>query len=618
MKNYFKLSLLAALLLAFGCSPEPLVTDENLEAVNHKYRNGENDSNASLKVFARGAAIKGANGIDIGPDGRLYIASVNGGEIVVMNKKNGKIINRIKDKVVSPDDLIFSPDGSTLYWTDILVGEIGRMDMATGIVTKQSVAGGVNPIRFSEDGRLFTALDFLGDGLYELDPDLIEPPRLIISCPEGFGLGFFNSFDTRMEGDKLILYGPLFALNIVIAIDVDAIPDNTIFPADLSGLFSPPIRIVAGNLVDSDIINPAAAKFGPDGMLYVLDQAGKVWKVNPDGEDDKTIFTTLQPGLDNMTFDEDGSLYMTNNDEGWVAKILPNGHARILSRGGMIVPQGLAVLPGKNKQDAVFVADIFRLREFNGRSGQQVNGFKGYLIPGENTLTLPFTLSADGDNLVVSSWFGGVVQVWDPETDKAVEQFAMAVPIDAVRVNGEIAVADLGLGGVVWATDNTPILPLAVASGLATDGETLWAADWATGEIWQIDFDGNTPKPPVIVASGLSFPEGLALDEDENLLVVETGESRLSSIDLCSGEVSTIAEGLELSGPAPQDYPGAFPPTWFFDGVAVGPSGDIYVSGGGKNVIYRIAAKKGKKNHDGHGHGRDRGRRNGHGHGRGH
>ena len=59
----------------------------------------------------------------------------------------------------------------------------------------QMVAPGVNPITFSDNGRLFVALDFLGDALYELDPDLRTAPRLIVS-----DLGFLNGMDWGPDG----------------------------------------------------------------------------------------------------------------------------------------------------------------------------------------------------------------------------------------------------------------------------------------------------------------------------------------------------------------------------------------------------------------------------------
>lgn len=589
-KTFWGLTSLSLFLLAFSCSPDAVVeTNENLESINAK-------SNTSiLKTLVKGAALKAANGIDIGPDGNLYVASVNGQNITVMNKNSGKIIRQISEGVDGPDDLVFSPNGDFLYWTDILTGFVRRLDMNTGDIAEQFVAPGVNPIRFSQDGRLFVALDFLGDGLYELDPEFNDAPRHIIKCPTGFCLGFFNSFDTRMEDGDLYLYGPLFALNLVIKIKVDAIPDETVFnDPTFSFLFQDPFSIVAGSLGESDLSNPAAVKFGPDGMLYVLDQAGKFWKVNPDGINDKTLISALQPGLDNMTFDDDGSLYMTNNDEGWVAEILTNGQARFLSPGGIIRPQGLVAMEGSNNQDVLFEADLFSLRKFNGTNGQQLARYKGFLIPeSPNSLILPMNLSPDGENLVVSSWFSGAVQVWNPQ-DQSVENIPYGsddiqrVPIDAVRVNGDILISDLFLGGVVKQGESTPIVPLVVASGLASDGETLWAADWATGVIFQVTIDAGTTNITPI-AEGLSFPEGLALDQEGRLLVVETGTSSLLRIDLANeNEITTLVDGLKLSEGG---LGNAAPPTWFFDGVAVGPSGDIYVTGGGTNVIYKIKAK---------------------------
>jgi len=595
MKNFIKGAVLAVLLVTYSCSTDPVPEpQENLTAVNAK------SQKSILKTLVKGAALNAANGIDVGPDGNLYIASVNGQNITVMNKNSGKIINRFgpANGVLGPDDLTFGPDG-TLYWTDILTGFVGRMTADGQQLGYQFVAPGVNPVRFSDDGRLFVALDFLGDGLYELDPELNDPPRQIISCPDGFGLGFFNSFDTRVEDGRLMLYGPLFALNLVIAIDVDAIPTGTVFPEDLSGLFgalaSGVIRIVAGSFVDSDIFNPAAAKFGPDGLLYVLDQAGKVWKVNPEGEDDKTLFTTLQPGLDNMSFAEDGTLYMTNNDEGWVAEIMPNGQARYLSPGGMILPQGLAVVPGPNNQDRLFEADLFNLRQFNGTSGRLEQSFRGNLINATLELPiLPMNISAAGDKLVVSSWFSGAVQLWDVTTNPATvvpgNTYALPVPIDAVQINGNIYVSDFGLGGVVNASNPSTVIKTLVASGLATDGSTLWAADFETGEIWEVDLSGG---PGIVVASGLEGPEGLALDLEGRLLVIESVAGRLSRIDLSVAtssprdNVTVLVEDLDLFGPGLGS-----PPTWGFDGVAVGPSGDIYVSGTGKTVIYKIQKNK--------------------------
>ncbi|WP_235537753.1 hypothetical protein [Sediminicola sp. YIK13] len=590
-------------MMIFSCSPELDLEADNLEATNAK-------SNKSvLKTLVEGASLNGANGLDVGPDGNLYVASVSGQNITVMNKNSGKIIRRLSEFVNSPDDLVFSPDGEYIYYTDILTGFVGKITPDGSLEGYQEVAPGVNPVRFSEPNpndpeskpRLFVALDFLGDGIYELNPETLEP-RPIILCPGGFCLGFFNSFDTRWENGRLWLYGPLFALNAVIAIDIDAFATGSEFPdflgALLAGLADERIRIVAGDpFGPSDLFNPAAAKFGPDGMLYVLDQAGKFFKVNPDEEDDKTLISTLDPGLDNMTFDDDGSLYMTNNDEGWVAEILDNGQPRFLSPGGIIRPQGLVAMEGANNQEVLYEADLFNLRKFNGTNGRQLEQFKGFLIPeGPESLILPMNLSPDGDKIVVSSWFSGAVQVWDPSGEEDPENInygpiiPQLAPIDAVRVNGDIYISDFFAGGIVKQGEAIPVVELG-ASGLASDGVKLWAADYNTGNIYEVDLS-TEPPTKFTVAEGLSKPEGLALDHEGRLLVVETGTSSLLRFDFSDRSniiKTTLAEGLEFDTGG---IDGGAPATFFFDAVAVGPSGDIYVTGGGSNVIYKISQNK--------------------------
>jgi sugar lactone lactonase YvrE len=534
-----------------------------------------------MKVIAKGATLHGTNGIRFGPDGHLYIASVVGSEIIVMNKLNGKIINRFGPEVGVgfPDDLAFGPDGS-IYWTELLIGFVGRMT-PDGAVTKQFLAPGVNPITFSPDGRLFVGLCFLGDGLYELDPNLIEPPRPIIEAtPDNpYPLGFLNAFDFGPDGR---LYGPLFAAGMVISLDVGDPGD----PPSASPWTDGTIQVVA-----TGFTWPAAAKFNPNsGQLTVLDQTGEVFSVNH-LTGTKTVIATLEDGLDNLAFDSKGNLYISNADHGWIAQLLPSGQARTISKGGMINAQGVAVVSGPDGKDVVFVADFFRLRTFNGLTGKTGVNYKGHLMqnPSIPSLTMPQTVSVDGDNLIISGWFGSAVQVWNPELDLVLEHYPMPVPVNAIRFQDDIVVADLGLGGVVWASDLTMILPMDgvnvfLPAGLLTNGEILWVADWAAGIVWQIAFDGKNPLAPMPIAFGLANPEGMALDTDGSLLVMEAGAGRISSIDPATGIVSVVVDGLSpgLQGPE------GFPPTYGFDGLAVGPSGAIYFTDNANSALYRI------------------------------
>ncbi|TVQ10088.1 MAG: hypothetical protein EA361_14515 [Bacteroidetes bacterium] len=534
-----------------------------------------------MRVIAKGAPIHGANGINFGPDGNLYIASVAGREIIVMNKLNGKIIKRLgPDQGVDvPDDLVFGPDGS-LYWTEILIGNVGRMT-PEGVVTKQFLAPGVNPITFSPDGRLFVGLCFLGDGLYELDPELIAPPRPIIEATPAnpYPLGFLNAFNFGPDGR---LYGPVFAAGLVISVDVGALGD----PPSPSPWTDGTIQVVA-----TGFTYPAAAKFAPNGQLIVVDQTGEVFSVNH-LTGDKTVITTLEDGLDNLAFDSGGRMYISNADHGWIVQLLPSGQGRTISIGGMINAQGVAVLQGPDGKDVVFVADLFRLRTFNGLTGKTGVNYKGHLVQSPlspPSMTMPQTVSPDGENLIISSWFGSAVQLWNPETDQVLEHYPMPVPVNAIRFQDDIVVADLGLGGVVWASDFSMILPMDgvnvfAPSGLVTNGDILWVADWATGIVWQIAFDGKTPQAPVPVAFGVANPEGMAMDIDGSLLIMEAGAGRISRIDPATGAVSVVVDGLTpgLQGPA-----GA-PPTWGFDGLAVGPSGAIYFTDNANSALYRI------------------------------
>jgi sugar lactone lactonase YvrE len=187
---------------------------------------------------------------------------------------------------------------------------------------------------------------------------------------------------------------------------------------------------------------------------------------------------------------------------------------------------------------------------------------------------------------VVSSWIGSQVQVWDPQARKVVEKHTnLAAPLDAIRYYGDLVVSELSTHSVIRLNSTgraTLTSSLVVPAGLAASQGDLWVADWATGMVWQIMAAGAPVQIPV--AKGLAGPEGLAVDQDGSLLVVESRAGRLARIDRKTGEVTTMAEGLELGASGAPNWP----PTWAFNGVAVGTSGAIYVTGDKANVLYRL------------------------------
>jgi sugar lactone lactonase YvrE len=514
----------------------------------------QSNGTVTVKTLVEGAQIHGTNGMAFDEEGNLYIASALGREIIIMDPKTGKILDRYgpEDGVDGPDDLAFGPDGS-LYWTDIVTGEVGRRT-PDGNVTKQFVAPFVNPITFSDDGRLFVAQAFLGDGLYEIDPEMESPPVLILG--EGNPALHLNAMDFGPDGK---LYAPRQQLNQLVRIDVDT-AEVEILTDEFEG----------------------SCKFDSQGRLHVGSD-DRVLRFDPATGEVTVVAVLPSDGGDNIVFDSEDNLFVSNFRDGSVHAILPNGKSREISPGGMIAPGGIAVLPDAHAGESVYVADFWTVRGYDGLNGQPgING-RGFFFDS------PLTAAADGENLILTSYFGNTVEVWNPTTQQILEIYEFAVPLNAIRFGPDLIVAELGTGSVVRldassGNRSTIASGLFVPSGLAAYEENLWVADWATGMVWQLVVEGTVLAQPMAVASNLNQPEGLAVMDASNLLVVESGTGRVSRIDLTSGMVSTVADGLAIGEPA---APG-WPPTWFFNGITVGQDGDIFVTGDIDNVIYRI------------------------------
>ncbi len=504
------------------------------------------------EVLVQGAQIRSPNGIKVGPDGNLYVASAMEQAILILDPDTGEILKRLGPEVGvdNPDDLAFGPDGS-IYWTDFFRGSVGRL-APDGATSSQMVAPGVNPVAVAADGRVFVALAFLGDALYELDPELAAPPQLLAE-----GLGGLNSFEFGADG---MLYAPVMDTGAVVRIDVD----------------SDPIQI---ETVAEGLDGPVAVKFDAQGNLFAVASPGIV-RVDPAMGAVEPV-ASIPYSLDNFAIDEEDRLFVSLLTEGTIAEVMADGTLRMLGATGLVLPGGLTVLPTA-EGETVYVGDFWMLRQFDGTTGAVLADPLG--IPGGS-------VAVDGEDLVLTNYFVNVVAVWNPQTGEMLETyFDFAVPLNAVRFQGDLIVVEAGTSSVVRAEGADPTqretiaAGLALPAGLATDGDNLWVSDWATGTVWQIAAGGDVLPEPKLIAEGLAQPEGMAATPDGRLLVTETGTGRLLAIDLATGAVSTVAVGLGFDTVAPEGQP----PTGIMSSVAVGPSGAIYVTGDEANVVYRI------------------------------
>ncbi len=487
----------------------------------------------SIEVLATGAEISGANGMHFSPDGRLFVASVIGSELVVLDPESGEILERLADGIDGPDDIAFNAAGD-FYWTSILTGEVGGIRASGERVTAATLTPGVNPITFSDDGRLFVSQCFFDDKLFELDPAGIGPPRLI-SDQLGPGCGL-NGMDWGPDGR---LYGPRWFREQVVSFDVDE--------GDM--------RIEA-----TGFKVPAAVKFDSEGVLHVLDTlAGSVIRV---ANGKQTVVADLEPGLDNLAFDENDRLFVSSFVDGSVSRVNADGSMVRLLPGGMAHPGGIAARVGAGVVE-LLVADLHALRAFDGMSGEARWIERNVLGVGE--LGSVLAVAVDGNDLLLTSFTDNNVRIWDTEERRTRARIDnLQMPVSAVRYSGDILVTEYLAGHVKMIGSD---LPRVMASGLQaptdllTDGDRLWVSDRAAGTVLQIGAGGERMEP-VVLAANLEAPEGLALWRGR--VLVREGES--GRVYLLGDEAPQLLVTLGAGSPPASD---AQPPSMVLNDIVV-------------------------------------------------
>ncbi|PWE76494.1 hypothetical protein XF30_06575 [Bradyrhizobium sp. SUTN9-2] len=507
-----------------------------------------------------GSAFHGVHGLGVDKAGHLFAGSVAGAALYEVDIAGGSAKVAIPAPVGMADDIAFAPDG-TMAWTGFLAGDLYARKGDGPIKKLASGLPGINSLAFRKDGRLYATTVFLGDALYEIDVEGVKPPRQIMEK-----MGGLNGFEFGPD-DKL--YGPLWFKGQVARVDVDK--------AELS-------------VVTDGFKIPAAVNFDSKGNLVVIDTAlGQLVRVDPKSGA-KTMVAQLKPSLDNLAIDDKDRIYVSNMADNGIQEVDPaTGHAKQIIIGKLALPGGIGVT-SENGKDTIHVADLFAYRTVDGVTGEVTE--KARMHAAGTTLEYPMSATAKGNDVVLSSWFTGTVQVIDGKTGATRDMLHdFKAPHDAVVLaDGSILVAELGTKSLVKVSgehgkDRTTLIgalegPMGLVRGA---GDEVYVTEAFAGIISKINSTGEK----TVIAKDLKMPEGIARTGDGKLIVAEVGAKRLIEIVPESGKVTEIAANLPIGLTG---APGGLP-THIPTGVAVGATGAIYVSSDVENAIYKVVKK---------------------------
>ena len=511
----------------------------------------ESPAPLAVTVLATGANLAGANGIIFSPDNQLYVASVVGSNISILDPNTGEILRQLgaSEGVVGPDDIDFAPDGS-FYWTSILTGEVAGLTPDGQLIQAAQLSPGVNPITFSDEGRLFVAQCFFGTGLYELDPQGQTAPRSI-SEDLGPNCGL-NGMDWGPDGR---LYGPRWFTGEIVSFDVD----------------TREMRLEAAGFE-----TPAAVKFNSHGELFVLDTGS--CEVYKQSGDQRTRVATLTPGLDNFAFDSNDRLYVSSFVDGFIKRVEADGSLTTIQPGGMAHPAGVSLL-----DDQIVVADLHAIRFFDPATGTETRVNRNVLGVGKVGGAL--NLAADGHNLILVSWVDNDVRVWNPASGEILERYSnLKAPVAAVRYADRLIATEHGTGRVISlnAQTVTGLFELPSPTGLVVLKDALYVTDRESGSVYQLGSDGQLLNAPKLVISGIDTPEGIAIRHGD-FVIVEGATGQIKQVTL--GGQQTLLGTIPAGTPAPSTIQ---PPSMVFNGVAVGADGTVYASGETSRKLYAL------------------------------
>ena len=502
------------------------------------------------------SALFGANGMRIGPDGRLYVAQAFGSQISAIDTVSGavSVVSPKGGPIVAPDDLAFDSKG-TLYATEVMSERVCARSPNGEIRIIADGMVAANGVTIHQD-RIFMDECRPGGRMWELFADGRAPRMLADNLP------LPNALQLGPDGN---IYFPLLGANEIWRIPVGG------------GRPEPFIK---------DLGLPTAVKINSKGQIITTQgRTGEILAIDIQSAA-KRVLAKVRPGLDNLALTDDDRVFISHFTDGGVAEIMPDGSERRLVQPGFCGPFGIAV----SSDGVLYACDGISMAAISLDGSQRRVGM---LFDGEFPGFVRGIEAGAGGNVIVTTATGDVV-TYHPTTHQMTEHAKGLNEAHGIAMGpgGSIIVAESGAGRVlaisgkeVKVAANGLSRPTGIA--VAADG-SCYVSESGKGTIAHVNGGVST------AVGGFDEPQGLMLAGDD-LYVVDAGTRELVCFSTKTRKRTTIASNLPVGAPLGvvphvlSGIPGLLPgPLTSFAGITRGKDGTIFVAADSEGTILAL------------------------------
>jgi sugar lactone lactonase YvrE len=500
--------------------------------------------------------LYGANGVTLGPDGRLYVAQFMANRVSAIDPRDEsqEVIVPFGSPVAAPDDTTFDSRGA-MFITDTMPGRVWARELDGRLRVIADDLPSANGITCYQD-RVFVNENRAGGRLLEVYPDGRGPHVVLEDLPHP------NAMAVGPDG---LLYFPLIG--------------GEIWRVELDGQRLE--RVIDGLVV------PPAAKFDAAGRLVTISSVtGEVLTIDLQSRA-VTVVAKLSPGLDNVACHPDGRMFTSHFISGQITALAPDGGQRLVSPPGLIGPAGIAVAG----DGQIVAADLLGLISV-GPDGE-LNTIGTLIDPEFPGVVRGLAVGSAGVFYMTTS--GGSVVSYDSVrrvSETLAEGYDELMGI-AVTGDGSVVVAEAGGGRVILISPDGGAETMArgldrpTGVALAADG-SCFVSDAGAGRVFKLGDDAGAG------ASGFQSPEGIVAFGDR-LFVVDAGAKELIQYRPDSGSRELVCESLAVGEPPGRRHtplcgdalvPG---PLSAMADITIDRHGTLYLSANGEGSMWKIA-----------------------------